>query len=279
MKTYVTSFGVLLALSAVALSQPPSFPQSPSDFDSLRNQVMSRHFGPAARADLRLDAVPSLLTEKEALDKQIWKEWGVAVAPVPQMLAIHCRALKPGAGLLIEAVRPGSPAEKAGLAAGQILAGVEDEWILSADDLPRLSEPQTLAILVAGQLQQVTIEPAAALQSAGPATTKLRSLSPQASAFSTAEKSRGSQAISMAYANGIFDIEASYATAKGEKKVHLNGTRQQIDKLMADLPESLQQAITSRLQMVPTTGPSIDPPTFIDPLSKNEIPPFPEQRS
>ena len=247
MKTYVTCFGVLLALSTVALSQPPSFPQGPSDFDSLRNQVMSRHFGPAAETNLPL---------KHDLDTQIWLEWGLAVTPVPQMLAIHCPKLKPGTGLLIESVRPGSPAEKAGLVAGHILAGVGNEWLLSADELPRLSEPQNLTVLVAGKLYQAEIQPDLTLPSAGYPKTKLRSVPSQTSAFSTAAKSSGSQAISMACANGIFDIEASYATAKGQKKVHLKGTRQQIDKLMTDLPPALKSAIEQRLQMV-SPSPSI----------------------
>lgn len=252
MKTYVTSFGVLLALSAAALAQS-GFPQGPPDFNSLRNQVMSRHFGPAANEDLRMDAAAPLMMGRLDLDEQIWSEWGVAVAPVPQLLYMHCPKLKQDVGLLIDAVRPDSPAEQAGLIAGQVLAGIEEKWLLSASDLPSLSEPRTLIVLVAGELRKVKIQPSTTPLLANQPSAKLRS-APSAATFSAAADGGESQAISLACVNGVFDIEASYATAKGQEKVHLTGSREQIEKSMADLPDSLRQAIKRRLQMVSPAG-------------------------
>ncbi len=252
MKTYVTSFGVLLALSAAALAQS-GFPQGPPDFNSLRSQVMSRHFGPAATDDLRVDSAPSLMSGKLNLDERIWSEWGVDVAPVPALLTMHCPKLKQDAGLLIDAIRPGSPAEQAGLIAGQVLAGAEDKWFLSAEDLPSLSEPRIVIVLVAGELREVKIQPSTAPLLANQPQAKLRSAR-SAATFSAAADGGESQAISLACVNGVFDIEASYATAKGQEKVHLTGSRKQIEKSMADLPDSLRQAIKRRLQMVSPAG-------------------------
>jgi len=255
MKTYVTSFGVLLTLAAAALAQPAGFPQGPLDIDSLRSQVMSRHFGAVDGQDFGLESARSRMVDELDLDEQIWLEWGVAVAPVPELLYMHCPELKPDTGLLIETIRPGSPAEKAGLAVGQIVAGAEEEWLLSPRDLPSLVQPQGLTVLVAGQLRQVEIRPDRTLLSAHKTRAELRSTPSRSSAFSAAADGGGSQAISLAQANGIFEIEASYATAQGQQKVHLSGNRRQIDKSMADLPASLRQAIEHRLQMVSPAGP------------------------
>ena len=57
----------------------------------------------------------------------------------------------------------------------------------------------------------------------------------------------GSQAISLAYANGRYAIEAMMPVKRGYKKVRLEGTRPQIDKQLEDLPKSMRQAIQSRL--------------------------------
>ena len=255
MKTNVTSFGVLLTLSAAALAQTAGFPQGTLDIDSLRSQVMSRHFGPADGVDLGMDLAPSLMTEKQDLDEQIWSEWGVTVAPVPELLYMHCPTLKPDAGLLIEAIRPGSPAQRAGLVAGQVVAGVQEMWLFSAHDLPSLIAPRTLTVLVAGQLREVEIQPNRVPLSASKSNAELHPAPSRSSAVSTAADAGGSQAISLACANGIFEIEASYATAEGQQKVHLSGTRRQIDKSMADLPASLRQAIERRLQTVSPAGP------------------------
>jgi len=151
---------------------------------------------------------------------------------------------------LIEKIRPGSPAEKAGLVAGQVLAGAEEEWFQSVHDLPRLVEPQTVIVLVAGRLCEMDIQPDRTPLSAGNSTAELRSAPASVSAFGAAADEDGSQAISMACANGIFDIDASYATAKGRQKIHLSGTRKQVEKSMADLPAPVQQSIQRRLQMV-----------------------------
>ena len=55
--------------------------------------------------------------------ESVWRDWGLALAPIPELLALHCPKLKPETGLVIESVRPGSPAEQAGLIAGQVIAG------------------------------------------------------------------------------------------------------------------------------------------------------------
>lgn len=250
MKTYVASLGVLLILSAAARAQSTGFPQGALDLDSLRSQVMSRHFGPADGQNPRLGSTPPLMIGKPDLDEQIWSEWGVALGPVPALLYMHCPDLKPDAGLLIEKVRPGSPAEEAGLVAGQVLAGAEDEWFQAVQDLPRLIEPQTVIVLVAGRLCEVDIRPDRTPLSAGNRAAELRSAPASVSAFGAAADEDGSQAISMACANGVFDIDASYATAKGRQKIHLSGTRKQVEKSMADLPAAVQQSIQRRLEMV-----------------------------
>ncbi len=255
MKTYVTSLGVLLTLSAGALAQTADFPQGAINFDSLRSQVMSRHFGPADGAGPKMESAPSLIADNQDLGERIWSEWGVAVAPVPKLLYMHCPKLKLDAGLLIEAIRPGSPAERAGLIAGQVVAGVQDEWLFSAEDLPRLIEPRTLTVLMAGELGEVEVQPNRVPLSAGKSNAKPLSAPLSSSAWDAAADGGGSQAISLAHANGIFEIEASYATAKGQQKVHLSGTRRQIDKSMADLPAPLREAVKQRLEMVSPAGP------------------------
>lgn len=265
MKAYVTSLALILAVSVAAVAQQDRFPEGPLDVDALRSEVMSRHFGPADRRaaldrELALPMVP--MPAEPARDEPIWAEWGLSVAPVPQVLYLHCPKLRPGAGLLIEAVRPDGPAEQAGLAPGQVVAGLDDQWIFAPDELPDLDRPRNLVVLVAGKLRAMRVEPTGAIDAAAE-PGGMRSTAPaQARAFGAAAGSRlaagyassavdGSvEAISLACADGIYEIEASYATPEGRQKFRLSGTRRQVEKSMADLPAPLRQAIERRLETV-----------------------------
>ncbi|MHB8903047.1 MAG: hypothetical protein ACYC6Y_30165 [Thermoguttaceae bacterium] len=252
MKTYFSSLGVLLILSVAASAEQTVLPQGPMDLQSLRSQVMSRHFGPAAAPELRWNSAASTMVGQRDLDESVWWDWGLAVAPMPELLRLHCPKLRPETGLLIESVRPGSPAEQAGLVAGQVIAGTSTKSIVSIDDLPPLVEAQTLAVLVAGELNEVTVRPCDRTQAASEPKAVARSASTYSSASSVATEGPAVQAMSLAQANGLFEIEASYATAKGQQKVHLSGTRRQVDKSMADMPAAVRQAIESRLPTSPS---------------------------
>jgi hypothetical protein len=165
------------------------------------------------------------------------------LAPVPELIYLHCPKLKQDAGLLIEAVHPGGPAEKAGLAPGEIIAGTEQQWIYSPEELPELAAPQALIVLQAGKLCKVVVQPLLADEQADEATAGAAA----ESADACKSACDGCQAISMACVNGRYQIEAAYTTPQGPCKVQLNGTRAEIEKSLALLPPAVKQAIESRL--------------------------------
>jgi hypothetical protein len=274
---------LLLVVSAVGLAQHPGLSEGPIDINELRRHVMARQFDMTdQRWPTELDSAPSgtLIPEQEAnlVPDPIWPEWGLRVAPVPQVLYMHCPQLKQDAGLMIEAVLPGGPAERSGLVPGQVIAGTDQRWLAWPDELPGSDGPQDLVVLVAGKLRKVRVEPIPAAEAVtGPAAGSAAELgatrpNPPVSSRTSSAVARsggrsvassassstggGNQAISMACANGHYEIEASCVTPEGRLKYRLSGTRSEIENSMADLPPSLRQAIEHRLDTVSAQEPT-----------------------
>jgi len=72
---------------------------------------------------------------------------GVVTQQVPKLLAGHLK-LEPGQGVVVQAVSPGGPAEKAGIQQGDIITALDGKPVGSSADLTRLvseSEPGKVA--------------------------------------------------------------------------------------------------------------------------------------
>jgi hypothetical protein len=135
-----------------------------------------------------------------------------------------------------------------------------------------------LVVLAAGKLRQIIVQPiptaeavtgpAAAAPAGSRAARPDPPLGAKASSSVATSGSRaiarsvtssagpGNQAISLACANGQYEIEASCVTPEGRLNYRLSGTRSEIEQSLADLPPSLRQAIERRLEMVANEEPT-----------------------
>jgi serine protease Do len=83
----------------------------------------------------------STTTSAAQRDKLVWENMGLQYAPIPEQEykkmypKFVLEAAFPNGGMLVKAVRPGSPAEEANLAAGDIIVAIEDYQVVTANDL------------------------------------------------------------------------------------------------------------------------------------------------
>src|SRR4051794_35969824 len=75
--------------------------------------------------------------------------FGVAVENIPPAIARQLK-LKAGQGLMVSAVLPNSPAERAGLKAEDLLIEINDRQLTSQDDLYRAANPPADAKIALG---------------------------------------------------------------------------------------------------------------------------------
>ena len=252
------------AASAGMAQEMMAFPRGPIDVQSLRAEMLGNVLpGVLAEAPSRAYAETPASVEEAPRDNA--ELWGLALGQIPDLLYVHCPPLKDGRGLLIADVAEYGPAYEAGLRPGQILLQADDRDLYEPADLPEPSEGLEVLVLHQGEVFQASLaapsdpneavsvpqDDAPAAASRAPASAAAESAEPS-NGRSLASKGAvavpaGSQAISLAYANGRYAIEAMMPVKRGYKKVRLEGTRPQIDKQLEDLPKSMREAIQSRL--------------------------------
>jgi len=247
----------LVAASAapVAVAQEmTAFPRGPIDVQSLRAEMLGRMLpGVMAEASSGVYAeAPAGVEEAPPENAQLW---GLALGQIPDLLYVHCMALKYGCSVLIAEVVEYGAAYEAGLRPGQILLQAGERDLYEPADLPEPAEGLKLLVLHQGEVYQATLAAAADPDEAVavPEEDAAAAAAPEAEYAEPAAEPAGepvpaaAQAISMAYANGQYAIEAMMPVKRGYKKVRLEGTRRQIERQLEDLPKSMRQSIRSRL--------------------------------
>jgi membrane-associated protease RseP (regulator of RpoE activity) len=119
-------FHILTAGIAAALIPSASAIEAPAD-DAPPPPMVEQ--GPApdlAKPEDKLEIQPRAMAESAYL--------GVVSAAIPELLTEHL-GLKPGGGILVQAVMPDGPAAKAGIAARDIITRINDQPVASPEDL------------------------------------------------------------------------------------------------------------------------------------------------
>ena len=228
----------------------------------IAQELMPRLDGPidvqALRAQTLGEVLPEVLLPEEPAPPRPGNArlWGIAVAPVPELLAMHCPPLRDGRGLLITDVARFGPADDAGLRAGQILLQVDDNVLYRPSDLQRPNADAVIELLVQGEVVTTTLEPKphpglarpADAAVAAPAFERMPREALSGSVFS--DGAPGAEAISIAGANGRYKITAVVTTEDGPERVMLRGTRGEIEEQLDGLPRSVRGAVRRRLSQV-----------------------------
>jgi serine protease Do len=104
----------------------------------INSQILSRSGGfMGISLSIPIDDAMKVADQLRAGGKVIRGRIGVAIAPVTKEVAESIGLGKP-VGALVQSVEPGTPAEKAGLEAGDIITKFAGQTIEKAQDLPRL---------------------------------------------------------------------------------------------------------------------------------------------
>lgn len=187
---------------------------------------------------------------------------GVTVGPVPGLLRAHLRnRLQPAEGLAVVAVAAQGPAARAGLAAGDIIVGCDDEAVGNPTELVGLiamsapGKPVELTVLQLAKRVRipVTLEAAPAPVPAAGAPHQLAGKTPAPPAlrnkFFTLSTASGS---AMLAGNGErFSLDLQYRNEQLEPRAfRWRGTAHQLQTKLAevgDVPGDLQTALQRQL--------------------------------
>ena len=240
---------IVTAASIAAAQDMRQFSRGPIDVQSLRAQTLGNMF-----------------TEKhEKPARRVANPWGISFGRIPDLLYVHCPQLQDGRGLLVADVEKHGPADRAGLQAGQILLQMDDQVLSRPADLPQPRVGTEIFLLDRGELMETAVpaprdtrqivsaqqdpKPAAvAGKRKADAVESLAAPANRSMARSLLSEAPDSpQAISMAMANGQYQIEATVPAEKGQKTYRLEGTRREIDQQLKSVPTSLRTSIQKQL--------------------------------
>ncbi len=175
---------------------------------------------------------------------------GLRIAAVPQLLRSHLPLLGPDAGLLIESVAAGSPAEAAGLVAGDILIEAGGRPLIAGKPLPQLDPTLPLVVVRGGQPRVLNQAPVGLPDAAMPPEGFFRLPAGRAavSAQTFATGSGSGEAISVSQVGEQVTIEYDSPQCPGGP-VRFSGSIGQIDQQLveSDLPMPMQNRIRRQL--------------------------------
>ena len=239
----------VVSAAAIGMAQErmPRF-DGPIDVQSLRSRTLG-DIVPREMLEAPMPAEPFTTVEPP---RGSAASWGITLGQIPDLLYLHCPALKDGRGLLIADVLPDSPAEQAGLCPGQILLKIDDEALYRPADLPELRRALEVLLLDQGEVVKTTLSPCPPEDLVPAPPIRGDAVYPESYRLpsrrsAVSDSADMQQAIAVACANGQYKIEAMMPVGRGYKKVRLEGTRRQVEKQLADLPPSLRSAIRRQL--------------------------------
>jgi serine protease Do len=124
--------------------------------DNLLGLVIECDDGPTIVGPNGIDAI---LAASESFEGQILRRYGMRLRPLEPIDQEHFGA---GTGLLVTEVRIGLPADRAGVEPGDVLQRLDDEPVVSIDDLARLVLPVALpdfglSVLRDGDQERLTL--------------------------------------------------------------------------------------------------------------------------
>ena len=81
--------------------------------------------------------------------------WGVAIAPPPDILRLHCQPLRGQAGVWVRQVDPNGRAAALGIRAGDIMLSANGRMLVASTPLPEPDQVADLVVLRRGQVRFV----------------------------------------------------------------------------------------------------------------------------
>lgn len=240
LRTYSIVFVALAATTAWA--QWPS-----SNLGNLDPSLVRQNF-------LR-EFAPSITAADRVLQPLPIDEWGVHVMPLPASLRHVDLRLRPTQGLLILGVHAGSPADRASLRPGMVIAELDGELAKHVNQL-RVREPvlQMVIILENGQSKMVSLalsetpsaNPLAPIDDEVmlPNQTQTRSLRPRTGVSNVQPVMRS---FSSSEANGQMFVAAVVNDGVRDVEVELQGSRRQIVSQLRQYSPAVEQAVRRQL--------------------------------
>jgi serine protease Do len=175
----------------------------------INSQILSRSGGfMGISLSIPIDDAMKVADQLRAGGKVIRGRIGVAIAPVTKDVAESIGLGKP-VGALVQSVEPGTPSEKAGIEAGDIITKFAGQPIEHAQDLPRL-----VAATKPGTKSSIQVFRRGAYKDLTVTVAELDTQKAKAEAASTAESKLASSALGL----GVTDL-----TAEQKRELKQNG--------------------------------------------------------